>query len=117
VNSVPYRLSPHLSTTLKPCHPERSLAESEAIRQTQSKDPYRPDTARGTESNFRVVVRFFDENATENRQVPSREAAACVSPGRKPWVCGQTGMSPVEPALSKRSAPKGTAPSHKRIPQ
>jgi hypothetical protein len=26
-------------------------------------------------------------------------------------------MSPVEPALSKRSAPKGTAPSHKRIPQ
>ncbi len=40
MNSAPYQPPDHLSITLKSCHPERSLAESEANRQTQSKDPY-----------------------------------------------------------------------------
>lgn len=40
MNSIPYQLSPHLSTARKPCHPERSLAMSEANCQTESKDPY-----------------------------------------------------------------------------
>ena len=128
MNSTPYRSSTHLSVTLKTCHPERSLAESEANRQTESKDPYQCDTAdaacleirgvcaesRSSASNFRIVVRFFDEHESELRSVSSCEAAAWESPARQCRVSDGRGTIPAEPALSKRSAPKGTALSNKR---
>ena len=106
MNSTPYQPSPHLSISLKYRHPERSRAESEANRQTQSKDPYHPDTSRGTEANFQVVVRFFDEHETELRPVPSREAAAGESPARQCRGCVVDGTTT-----------DGMALSHKRISQ
>ena len=47
------------------CHPERSLAKSEAIRQTESKDPMTEEGTTGDARNFRTVVRFFDDHDTE----------------------------------------------------
>ncbi len=60
MNSTSYHPSQIQSTTLKSCHPERSLAESEANCQTQSKDPYQSVTASGQEKNFRITIRFQD---------------------------------------------------------
>jgi hypothetical protein len=65
------------------CHPERSVAESEANRQTQSKDPYRAEAAGCKAGNFRIIIRFFDEQETEHLPLPSCEAAAWESPSRK----------------------------------
>ncbi len=100
MNSVPYQLSPHLGTTLKPCHPERSLAESEANRQTQSEDPYQRDAACATESNFRIVIRFFDEHEAAFHPVSDREAAAGEFPARHRRGCAVDGTSPEGMALS-----------------
>jgi hypothetical protein len=72
-----------ISSPPKGCHPERGLAESEANRQTQSKDPYRAEADGFKAGNFRVVVRFFDNHETEQLPVSSREAAECESPARK----------------------------------
>jgi len=47
------------------CHPERNLATSEANRQVQSKDPVLPEGSCGTERNFRIAVRFLDEQNVE----------------------------------------------------
>jgi len=55
--------SPHPAPTI--CHPERSLADSEATRRTASKDPYNLHAVRGDARNFRTVVRFFDDHDTE----------------------------------------------------
>lgn len=106
MNSTPYQSSTHLSITLKSSHPGRSLAEGEANRQTQSKDPYHADKARDTETSFRVVVRFFDEQEAERRPAPSREAPAWESPARQRGVCAVA-----------RTSPEETPPSHKRITQ
>ena len=69
-----------------PCHPERSLAASEASGQTQSKDPYNPHGGRGDARNFRIVIRFFDDNDSELPYDSSREAAKWESPARKSRV-------------------------------
>jgi hypothetical protein len=94
MNSTSYQPSPRLSIALKSCHPERNLAESGANRQTQSKDPYQRDTARGNERTFRIVVRFFDEYEAEHRPLPSREAAGWESPARQCRVCAVDGPKP-----------------------
>lgn len=65
------------------CHPERSLAESEATRQTQSKDPVPDESATSIARIFRIAVRFFDEFEAEHLPVSSREAALCERPARK----------------------------------
>lgn len=62
-----------MTTTL--CHPERSLAKSEANRQTESKDPCNLGMAWGQAASFRIAVRFFDEQGAEVLHAPSREAA------------------------------------------
>ena len=49
---------------------------SEAIRQTESKDLARSSSCTGEERNFRIAVRFFDEQETEQCPVFSREAAS-----------------------------------------
>ncbi len=92
MNAPPYPNSDS-SNTERPCHPERSLAESEANRQTQSKDPVFASVTTGPEGNSRAVVRFFDEHEAEKIEAGSqhfstlsREAATFVSPGRQPWV-------------------------------
>jgi hypothetical protein len=77
-----------LSITFQPCHPEPSPAMSEAIHQTESKDPYHPDATRCDEKNFRIAVRFFDEHETEQCPVSSREAAF-DSPARKCRISGR----------------------------
>jgi hypothetical protein len=68
---------------LKPCHPERSLAKSEAIRQTKSKDPYQVGTTLGDATNFRVAIGFFDNHKTRYLPISSREVAASESRARK----------------------------------
>jgi len=65
------------SHSLCACHPERSLAESEANCQTQSKDPVPAATSTGAAGNFRIVIRFFDEHEAECHHE--------CSPRRKPW--------------------------------
>jgi len=92
--------SSHPSTTDNPCHPERSLAESEASRQTQSKDPVFADGTTGDTRNFRIVIRFFDKHESEQLRIHSREAAAWESSARKCQVSKVPGTSP-----------SGTAPS------
>jgi hypothetical protein len=99
MNLTFYRPSPHPSRTLNPSHPERSLAENEANRQTESKDPYYRDTPRSTDANFRIVVRFLDEHEPERRPAVSREAAAWESPARQCRVCEGRGTSPAGTAL------------------
>jgi len=69
--------------TPNPCHPERSLAESEAIRQTQSKDPYQFGRTLGNARSLRVVIRFFDKHETQHLPISSREAAGGESPAQK----------------------------------
>jgi hypothetical protein len=76
------------------CHPERSPAKSETIRQTQSKDPYH-SSAPEAAGNFRITVRFIEEQGSEAEQAhedeqktkhsltPSREAAEWESPARQ----------------------------------
>ena len=76
-------LAPVIPASL--CHPERSLARSEASRQTESKDLVCSADA-SAEASFRVVVRFFDDRETEFVPSPSREAAIDCSPRRKPWA-------------------------------
>ena len=68
------------------CHPERSLVESEASRQTKSKDPVLTCSGIGNAGSFRIAVRFFDEQGAEMLHEPSCEAAKACSPPRKPWV-------------------------------
>ena len=65
------------------CHPERRPAVSKVNRQTQSKHPYSPATARVEVGNFRVDIRFFDEQQREFQRVPRREAADYESPARQ----------------------------------
>jgi hypothetical protein len=77
------------------CHPERSLAESEANRQMQSKDPALAVIAAGQARNFRVVVRFYDEQGIELFLDDSRDAAAWGSPARKCRVSREVEISPV----------------------
>ncbi len=91
---------PASEPSLKPCHPERSLAMSEANRQAESKDPYRGDTTRGDEGNFRIVIHFFDEHETEQLHVSSREAA----PGENPAPQCRMGEG-------RGTSPAGTAPA------
>jgi hypothetical protein len=67
----------------KSCHLERGLGESEASRQTQSKDPVLSGAVRGDARSYRVVVRFFDEQNAEYCHVDNREAAACESPASR----------------------------------
>lgn len=62
------------------CHPERSLAKREAIRQTKSKDPYQLGITLGDARDFRVVTHFFDEHETQPLSIFSRDATACESP-------------------------------------
>ena len=80
--SAPSDLLPW-NEALKPCHPERSLAKSEAIRQTESKDPYSTGATESSEKYFHTAVRFFAEHNPEQRPITSREAAECESPARK----------------------------------
>jgi hypothetical protein len=56
---------------------------SEAIRQTESKDPYRAATDGGIAASFRIVIRFFDEYAAEQRPITSHEDVRWKSPTRK----------------------------------
>ena len=72
------------------CHPERSLAKSEANRQTESKDPVFACSGIGDAGGFRIAVRFFDEQGAEVLYDCSREAATKCSPRRKPWVQRRT---------------------------
>jgi hypothetical protein len=65
------------------CHPERSLAQSEAKRQTQSKDPVPAHSGADNNGNFRIVIHFLDEHDTETFSVSSHEATACDSPAGK----------------------------------
>jgi len=104
MNSTSSHPSQNQSTTLKSCHPERSLAESEANCQTQSKDPYQSVTASGQEKNFRITIRFQDGNAIEEPHIESREAAACESPARSCRV-----------SAANRTSLKGTAPCSRKI--
>jgi hypothetical protein len=72
------------NTSLAICHPERSLAKSEEIRQTKSKDPYQLGTTLSDATNFRVVIGFFDNYETRYLPISSLEAAASESPA---WKC------------------------------
>ncbi len=91
-----------VSISLTPCHPERSLAESKANRQTQSKDPAPVVATTGEARNFRIVIRFHDEQGTELFPSASREAAKECSPRRKPWVPSE---KPIKPREGERSGP------------
>ena len=71
------------NTSLAICHPERSLAKSEAIRHTKSKDPYQLGRSLGDATDFRVAIGFFDSHETRYLPISSREAAASESPARK----------------------------------
>jgi hypothetical protein len=82
MNSASSQPSSYLTITLKPCHPERSLAKSEANRPTESKDPVRPDSCTCHARNFRIVIRFFDGDEAEHLPVSSREVAAWENPAR-----------------------------------
>ena len=77
-----------------PCHPERSLAESAANRQTQSKDPAFSGSCTGDDRNFRIAVRFLDEGGRELRHLSSREAAAWESPAPHCRVKERNNASP-----------------------
>ncbi len=92
---LPDQPTSNVSITLIPCHPERSPAESEANRQTQSKDPAPAVSATGNSGNFRVVIRFHDEQGTELFLTSSREAAVWDSPARKCRVSREDQASPV----------------------
>ncbi len=94
MKSWPDQPTSEASITLKPCHPERSLAKSEANRQTQSKDPCRARTAVANAANFRVEIRFFDEQGAELFPGSSREAAKECSPRRKPSVPSERLIKP-----------------------
>ena len=76
---------------------------SEANRKTQSKDPVPAGSGADNEGNFRIVIRFLDDHEAEFPS-SSREAAACVSPGRKPWVAEGKGTSPVGTASLHESS-------------
>jgi hypothetical protein len=60
-------------------HPERSLAKSAAILQTESKDLMSVGGATGDARNFRIVIRFYDEHDTEHIPGPTREAVTRCS--------------------------------------
>ena len=83
---------------LNVCHPERRLAKSEAICRTESKDPCHSDITGGDAGNFRMVVRFFDDDDCEILYDPSRQAAAQES---RAWKCRATAMRPTD---SRREA-------------
>ena len=67
----------------KLCHPEWSLAASEASSRTQSKDPITTESITGNAKSFRIVVRFFDDQDAEILHDPSREVTAWESPARQ----------------------------------
>ena len=71
-------------------HAERRLAVGNVNRQTQSKHSYSPATARVEAGNFRVDVRFFDEQQGEFPRVPSHEMADYESPARQCRVAFET---------------------------
>jgi len=76
-------------------HPERSLADSESNRQTQSNDLVFAKSATADKINFRTAIRFFDEHNTEQLPLLSRGAAKGCSPRRKPWVANRkSGQAP-----------------------
>jgi hypothetical protein len=87
------------------CHPERSLAKSEANRQTQSKDPVPLAANTGLEGIFRVVIRFFDEKDAEQRPL---DAAQCESPARQCRLQVNVKGAP-EPAPKKDQAKRDEA--------
>lgn len=89
MNSTLYQPSERPSIPLMPCHPERRLAVSEATRQTESKDLAPSGSCTGEESNFRIVIRFFDDRETEQCPVSLCEAAAFDRPARKCRVSGR----------------------------
>jgi hypothetical protein len=76
------------------CHPEQSLAKSEAIRQTQSKDPYSTVTANSA-GCFRITVRFFEELGTEQSPIASHEAGPCEGQARLCQAIEKKGGNPV----------------------
>ena len=76
------------------CHPERSRERSGASCPTQSKDPCCPTALSDDEGSFSIVVRFFDDNESEQFPMASREAAACNSPASKCRVGTVDGASP-----------------------
>ncbi len=104
MNSAPCQRSPHLSITLKSCHPERSLVESEANRQTESKDPLLSGRGTGDERNFRIVVRFFEEDNAVHLPVSIGEAEASERTVRQSRA-----------DAAQETSPKRTAPAHLRI--
>jgi len=55
------------------------VAKSEAIRQTESKDPYNLNGTSGEARNFRIAVRFFDDHDAELTPTFNRaqEASHC----------------------------------------
>jgi hypothetical protein len=102
MKSLPDQPTSDVSITLKPCHPERSLAEGAANRQTQSKDPCQTRTPEGNALKFRIVVRFYDEQGTELFPDDSRAAAKECSPRPKPWVASER---LIKPRRGERSGP------------
>jgi len=99
------------------CHPERSLAESEANRQTRSKDPIPAENATDNAGNFRIVIRFHDERGTELFPGPSREVAKECSPRRQPWVASEMLIKPRRGEKSGSGTPQDgtTMPSQPNI--
>jgi len=75
-------ISSHVAALSRDCHPERSLAKSEAIGQTQSKDPVPDESATSIARIFRIAVRFFDEFEAEHLPVSSRDATGCMNPAQ-----------------------------------
>jgi hypothetical protein len=64
-------------------HPARGLAESEGSRQTQSTNCYQSGTTNANERDFRVAIRFFDENEAEFSCDSARGATASERLARK----------------------------------
>jgi hypothetical protein len=77
--------------TSRSCHPEWSLAKSEAILPPQSKDPCCSSAPDG-ERSFRITVRFIEDMGSEELQgpehfpIPSHELAPCESSARQSRV-------------------------------
>lgn len=67
----------NLAIGCDPFDSERSLGNSKAIRRTPPRDCYRSTATDGSNRNFRIVVRFFNEQNAEFCHVRSRETSAC----------------------------------------
>lgn len=83
----------HLAMTnvSNPCDSERSLGNSKAIRRTLPRDSYYSTANDGSNRNFRIVVRFFNEQNAEFCHVRSRETAACER--LTLWYKGTAGLN------------------------